>query len=59
MAKPLFALVLVLLASARDRKETCASYSSMTGTTTTDCRRPGVGRIAGEAMAAQGSQLAG
>ena len=44
MTKALFALAFVLIASAadaRDRKETCSSYTAMTGTTTTECRAPG------------------
>jgi hypothetical protein len=39
--KPLIALTLVLIApcaNARDREETC-SLHTITGTTTTDCRR--------------------
>ena len=39
----LLALTFVLISStgeARDRKETCESYTAMTGTTTSDCRRP-------------------
>jgi hypothetical protein len=42
--KPLLIVAIVLVSSAaeaRDRQETCTSHTFMTGTTTTDCRRPG------------------
>lgn len=36
----LAAVLVASAAEARDRAETCSSYTSITGTTTTDCRRP-------------------
>ncbi len=42
--KPLLVLIVVMIASAaeaRDRKETCTSYTTMGGTTHETCRRPG------------------
>ena len=34
------ALLQTPAAEARNRTETCSSYTSITGTTTTECRRP-------------------
>jgi hypothetical protein len=42
--KPLLILALVVIASAahaRDRTETCTSYTRATGTIVTECRSPG------------------